>query len=204
MLMHSHRIIIYSADRVRGGILKKILTLHSIQSTLCHNVLEVKTTISDNKPAILILDIHRSIESEIIFLADFTKIILNKTPSTHPSEIDTEKQFPSTYVLLLGKPSDIISFDLPAPDDNLNRPALLHGKVLFMPNFDPEKILEKTKKILAISNNYSIKYPENTPQDKDIIEANPKYITEDDPKDIIEDDSEDIIEADLKEFLKLA
>lgn len=148
--MHSH-IIIYSADRVRGGILKKILEISGIHSLLYNKIIDIKkiadktgkigqaNKINKSGPKILLLDINKSIKTEISFLTGFVQNLTD------------------TFVVVSGSASDMKQF----------YQLDLHGRLFFMDQFVPEQILLKVKNILALK----IKTDDIN---KDIVEADLK------------------------------
>jgi len=93
--MRSH-IVIYSADRIRGGILNKILKMSGIAPILFNKIVDIKKEIAKDQTGIVILDISNSLKAEIDFLKELVRNVSN---------ID---------ILIIGRTSDINQFN---PDE---------------------------------------------------------------------------------------
>lgn len=119
--MH-YPVIIYSADHARGGILKKLLSMNKLHSLLFDKVLDVKKQVVREEPEILFLDLGRSINAEVGFLADLVQGLGHGD------------------VMISGMPADYSLFYSPGG----------RVRILFQDTFDPENILKKTKKILKL------------------------------------------------------
>lgn len=113
-------VVIYSADKIRGGILKKILQRNEIKTLLVNKIIEMRDSISKFAPDIVIIDTKNSLKDEINFL---------KNLSYKKEEI---------FVFFLGSESVISTFERMDMNKNLHLADPLN----------PEFIVSKVKKIL--------------------------------------------------------
>ncbi|MBF0228380.1 MAG: hypothetical protein HQK63_02115 [Desulfamplus sp.] len=67
----SVQVIIYSSDRIRGGIVKEILRRNNIGTVLLEKIIDVKSEISSHLPAIIIFDTNNFLKNEVKFLRTF-------------------------------------------------------------------------------------------------------------------------------------
>ncbi|MBF0573978.1 MAG: hypothetical protein HQK69_09500 [Desulfamplus sp.] len=67
----SVQVIIYSSDRIRGGIVKEILRRNNIETVLLENIMDVKSEISSHLPAVIIFDTNNFLKNEVKFLRSF-------------------------------------------------------------------------------------------------------------------------------------
>jgi len=65
-------VVIYSADKIRGGILKKILQRNEIKTLLVNKIIEMRDSISKFAPDIVIIDTKNSLKDEINFLKNLS------------------------------------------------------------------------------------------------------------------------------------
>ena len=64
----SSSVVIYSTDDIRGKIVSKILSINGIKAHLFSTHFEVSEAIVRHSPDLVILDLKRSISSELNFL----------------------------------------------------------------------------------------------------------------------------------------
>ncbi|MBF0467392.1 MAG: hypothetical protein HQK61_00665 [Desulfamplus sp.] len=120
----SVQVIIYSSDRIRGGILKEILRRVKIDALLLDNIMDVKSAISSHKPPVVIFDTVNSLKNEVAFLKKIS------------SSVD------ECIVMLLGDVSIINSWRDHHQGGIRNR--------IFLPDpLDPEIIISKSRQILS-------------------------------------------------------
>jgi len=118
--MH-YDLVIYSANRSRGGILKKILELNNIKALLFNKVIDVKDSVYANEPEIVILDISQSLDTEINFL------------------INLVQNLKKSFVLVLGMSSGINRF----------YEIDLHNRLFVLEKFDTDHLVLKIKDLFS-------------------------------------------------------
>ena len=119
----SCQVFVFSRDRIRGGILKRIFQDNKISLLLVQKIIDVKDTLSSHDPRVVILDMHSCLKNEVTFLINLVYSIKD------------------SVVILLGDSFTLRTFSNDAPI-----------KPLFFPDpFDPEIIAAKSREILALN-----------------------------------------------------
>ena len=113
-------VVVYSADKIRGGILKKILQRDEIKALLANRIIELRDSISKFAPDIVIIDTKNALKDEINFLKN----------------LSYKKE--NIFIFVLGSESVISTFDGMEKHKNLHLADPLN----------PEFIVSKVKKIL--------------------------------------------------------
>ncbi len=137
----SVQVIIYSSDRIRGGILKEILRRNKIGTLLLDKIMDVKSSISSHQPAIVIFDTTSSLKNEINFLKNLS------------SSIDDHFTIFVGDPLIINTLHDFHQNNI-QKQDNLKIEGNLHNKIFLSDPLDPDVIISKSLDIL-----YG--YPEN-------------------------------------------
>lgn len=114
-------VIIFSTDRLRGGITQKVLERTGLESLLVNRVLEARGVIADNAPRVVIFDTKGIFPDELHLLRNFCRTLRD------------------TAVIVLGDPSVV---------DMIGEEDIQKGLCLPDP-LDPELIASKVKEILS-------------------------------------------------------
>ncbi|HIJ58047.1 MAG TPA: hypothetical protein HPP41_00060 [Deltaproteobacteria bacterium] len=115
------QVIIFSTDKLRGGITQKVLKRAGLESLLVNRILEAGDAIADNAPRVVIFDTKSIFPDEIKLLRNFCRTLRD------------------TAVIVLGDPSVVDTFG----EEDIQ-------KGLCLPDpFDPELIASKVKEILS-------------------------------------------------------
>ena len=118
----SHPVIIFSADKLRGGIIKDILQRGGIKAGWTRGILETRDAISELTPAAVIVDTKSSLASEIDFLKNLFGTLQD------------------SMVIVLGNPSITGTFEGPGIREELRLSDPL----------DPDLIVAKVNQILRL------------------------------------------------------
>jgi len=117
----SYQVIVFSTDRIRGGILKKVLQDDKIKILLVAGIIDLETAISSHDPGVVILDTHDTIKSEAVYLKKLSCAIKNRV------------------IFFLGDAAALETFSKDA-----------HCPMVLFPDpFAPERITAKSREILA-------------------------------------------------------
>lgn len=119
-------VIIYSADKTRGGILNKILKRNGLTSLLVNQLGNTQVAVFEHNPDVLIADLKNALRDEIVFLANIYS------------------KLQRTFLIVLGGPVDINSFE-----KQVGEFALENNLHLTDP-LSPELIVSKVKEALAL------------------------------------------------------
>ncbi|HUV49788.1 MAG TPA: hypothetical protein VMW78_02035 [Anaerolineae bacterium] len=115
-------IIIFSTDRLRGGITQKVLKRTGFESLVVNRVLDAGDVIADNFPTVVIFDAKGVFPDELNSLRNLCRTLQN------------------TAVIVIGDRSIVDTFE---------GEAVQNGCCLADP-FDPELIASKVKQILSL------------------------------------------------------
>lgn len=115
------QVIIFSADRLRGGIAQKVLERTGLESLLVNRVPEAREAIADNAPHVVIFDTKGIFPDEINLLRNLCRTLRD------------------TAVIVLGDRSIVDTFGGEGIQEGLCLPDPL----------DPELIASKVKEILC-------------------------------------------------------
>ncbi|MBF0257377.1 MAG: hypothetical protein HQK62_00835 [Desulfamplus sp.] len=178
----SVQVIIYSSDRIRGGILREILRRNKTETLLLDNIMDVKSAISSHKPDIAIFDTSNSLKNEINSLKHLSSSI------------------EECFVMILGDALIINVFH----DGNL------WNKLFLTDPLDPEIIISKSREILSRiqENRATVKSSDHdsttAPVIRNIENMEEKPSVADEDIDLV-DHNLDIehLESDLRQYLKL-
>jgi DNA-binding NtrC family response regulator len=117
----SSRVLVFSADELRGKILKKVLDRKSFECLIFNRILETVEEIAPYSPEVVIVDTERCISEEINHLRNICQKLKHET------------------VIVLGKETIIERF---------KRTRIRNGLCLCDP-MDPELIAAKIEEIVA-------------------------------------------------------
>ncbi len=116
----SHSVVIFSVDKLRGGIIKDILQRHGIKALWAGSILDTRDAFSTHTPTVAILDIKDSLAGEIDFLQNLCRTLQDP------------------IFIVLGIPSVISTFKGPG----------VHAELCLADPLDPELIVSKVKESL--------------------------------------------------------
>jgi len=116
----SHSVVIFSVDKLRGGIIKDILQRHGITALWAGSILDIRDAISKQTPIVAILDTKDSLAGEIDFLQNLCRTLQD------------------LIFIVLGIPSVINTFEGPG----------VHKELCLADPLDPELIVSKVKESL--------------------------------------------------------
>ena len=116
----SHPVIIFSADKLRGGLIKDILQRGGINARWDRRILETRDAISEFAPDVVIIDTKSSLSSEIDFLKNLCAMLQD------------------SRVIVLGPPSLIGAFEGPG----------IREELCLADPLDPDLIVSKVNDIL--------------------------------------------------------
>ena len=116
----THPVLIFSADELRGGIIREVLKRNSFESLLLKKLLGAADAILKHAPALVIFDVNNCFPEEIIHVKNLCGVL------DHPG------------IILLGDRSVISGF---------HGPVIREELCLFDP-LNPELLVEKAKEVL--------------------------------------------------------
>ena len=116
----SNSVVIFSADKLRGGIIKDILQRHGIKALWVTIILDIQNAISAHTPIVAIVDTKDSLVDEIDFLKNLCSSLQD------------------SILILLGTPAVIGTF----------RGPMVHEDLCLADPIDPELIVSKVKESL--------------------------------------------------------
>lgn len=119
-------VIIYSADKTRGGILNKILKRNGLTSLLVNQLGNTQVAVFEHNPDVLIADLKNALRDEIVFLANIYS------------------KLQGTFLIVLGGPVDINSFEKQVGE------FVLENNLHLTDPLSPELIVSKVKEALAL------------------------------------------------------
>ena len=117
----SSRVLVFSADELRGKILEKVLNRKGFECLIFNRILETVDEIAQHSPEVVIVDTERCISEEINHLRNICQKLKHET------------------VIVLGKETVI---------DRFKRPRIRNGLCLCDP-IDPDLIAAKIEEIIA-------------------------------------------------------
>lgn len=117
----SSRVLVFSADELRGKILEKVLDRKGFECLIFNRILETVDEIAQHSPDVVIVDTERCIPEEINHLRNICPKLKHET------------------LIVLGKGTVI---------DRFKRPRIRNGLCLSDP-IDPELIAAKIEEIVA-------------------------------------------------------
>ena len=117
----SSRVLVFSADELRGKILEKVLDRNGFECLIFNRILETRDEIVQNSPEVVIVDTERCFSEEISHLRNICQTLKHET------------------VIVLGKETVI---------DRFKWPRFCRGLCLYDP-IDPELIAVKIEEIVA-------------------------------------------------------
>jgi DNA-binding NtrC family response regulator len=119
-------VIIYSADKSRGGILHKILKRNGL-STLWENQLsQTQAAVLTHHPEIFIADIKNALKNEIVFLANICL------------------KLQGAFLIVIGGSVDINTFEKQVSE------LVLENNLRLTDPLSPELIVSKVKEVLSL------------------------------------------------------
>ncbi len=122
-------VIIYSADKSRGGILHKILNRNGLTSLWENRLNEMQAAVITHHPDIFIADIKNALKNEIVFLANICL------------------KLQGIYLIVIGGSVDISTFD------NQVSELVFENNLRLTDPLSPELIVSKVKEVLSLREN---------------------------------------------------
>lgn len=122
-------VIIYSADKSRGGILHKILKRNGLSSLWENRLNETQAAVLMHHPDIFIADIKNALKNEIVFL---TNICL---------------KLQGAFLIVIGGSADINTFEKQVSE------LVLENNLRLTDPLSPELIVAKVKEVLSSREN---------------------------------------------------
>jgi DNA-binding NtrC family response regulator len=122
-------IIIYSADKSRGGILHKILNRNGLTSLWENRLNETQAAVLTHHPDVFIADIKNALKNEIVFLANICL------------------KLQDIFLIVIGGSVDISTFD------NQVSELVLDNNLRLTDPLSPELIVSKVKEVLSSREN---------------------------------------------------
>jgi DNA-binding NtrC family response regulator len=119
-------VIIYSADKSRGGILHKILKRNGLSSLWENRLNETQAAVQTHHPDIFIADIKNALKNEIVFL---TNICL---------------KLQGAFLIVIGGSMDIDTFEKQVSE------LVLENNLRLTDPLSPELIVAKVKEVLSL------------------------------------------------------